>query len=81
MTYIQCLLVIKVNFMILVTLFNHIVCVPCPVGTTCCGKLLGICVCFKPKIDNCCTRLIDPVCYAKKEACQLALKALEKIPG
>lgn len=61
------------------------VCVGCPNGFTCCGKVFGKCVCKRPKWKNCCTRSPDPVCESENAACvalkepiKLTLKAAEE---
>ena len=59
-------------------LFNT-VCVGCPRGWHCCGKVWGKCVCTYPGWDSCCTRVTDPVCTIANAACWLLKKPLDLI--
>lgn len=52
-------------------------CVPCPKGTTCCGKVWGRCVCRRPKFGKCCARVPDAACHAKNAGCYALKKPIQ----
>ena len=51
-------------------------CIGCPKGWDCCGRVWGSCVCKRPGWDSCCKRLPDPTCLAANAACWLLKKPL-----
>ena len=53
------------------------VCIGCPNGWTCCGKVWGKCACKRPKWKSCCKRVPDPTCEAENAACLALKKPLE----
>ena len=54
-------------------------CIPCPDGWTCCGKVWGTCICTHPTFDDCCTRADDPVCLTENGACAALKEPLKGI--
>ena len=52
-------------------------CVPCPKGTTCCGKVWGRCVCRRPKFGKCCASVPDAACHAKNAGCYALKKPIQ----
>ena len=55
------------------------VCIGCPSGWVCCGRVWGACVCTHPGWDSCCTRITDPLCLAANAACALLKKPLDLV--
>ena len=53
------------------------VCIGCPRGWKCCGKVWGTCVCKRPKWNSCCKRITDPVCLGRNAACYALKKPLD----
>ena len=61
------------------TLSIHTVCVGCPKGWNCCGRVWGKCVCGHPGWDSCCKRITNPVCLAANAGCWALKKPLDLI--
>ena len=55
------------------------VCIGCPKGWVCCGRVWGNCVCTHPGWDSCCTQVPDPLCVAANTACAALKKPLDLI--
>ena len=51
-------------------------CIGCPKGWDCCGRVWGHCVCKRPGWDSCCKRLPNPACLAANAGCWLLKKPL-----
>lgn len=61
-------------------------CVPCPRGTTCCGRVWGRCICYRPVFGRCCKTVPDVAChtanagcYALKKPIQASLRAAQAV--
>jgi hypothetical protein len=52
-------------------------CIPCPKGTTCCGKVWGRCVCRRPKFGKCCSSVPNAACHAKNAGCYALKKPIQ----
>ena len=82
--------VYKINkYMITSVIVTHFkVCIGCIAGTTCCGRVWGRCVCWRPRWNGCCRTVSDPVCVATNAACnafrepiRAALRSAEALVG
>ena len=63
--------------MMLIILSTVRACVPCPKGTTCCGKVWGRCVCRRPKFGKCCASVPNAACHAKNAGCYALKKPIQ----
>ena len=57
----------------------YTVCIGCPSGWVCCGRVWGACICTHPGWDSCCTRITDPICAVANAACWLLKKPIDLI--
>ena len=66
-----------VHHIVLVYLYPVKTCVTCSIGTKCCGRIAGKCVCRKPTFGDCCDQIPDAACESENAVCKAAQETYE----